>query len=311
VTIGVSIGISFAPQNGQDPDLLLRRADLALYQAKSDGRNCYRYFHDDMETKQQQRGNLEQDLRNALRNHEFDLYYQPIVNLELGSLTGFEALLRWNSPVRGKVSPAEFVPFAEDLGLMHEIGCWVLKTACQEAARWEPPTSVSVNISPTQFRSQSLVQDIQTTLSETGLHADLLELEVTETAMIQDIESAHAVLKQIARLGVRIALDDFGTGYSSLSFLRTLPFTRVKIDRSFIKDIATKHESKAIVRAVAEMCNTMGVSVTAEGVETEQQASILRKETSMEIQGYWISRPRPADEVPGLIAKLMKEQEGW
>jgi diguanylate cyclase (GGDEF)-like protein/PAS domain S-box-containing protein len=301
VLIGASIGVAYAPQHGGDPDLLLRNADLALYRAKSAGRGCHRAYEPGMEKVVQERRDLERDLRAALAGQQFALHYQPIVDTGRNEITGFEALLRWQSPTRGQVSPVDFVPFAEEIGFMPELGRWVLETACAEAARWPYVLKVSVNLSPKQFRQAGLLDHIAATLETTGLPAQRLELEITETAMIDDLRSAREILEKLRKLGIQIAMDDFGTGYSSLSFLRTLPFTRIKIDRSFVQDVESKPEALAIIRAVSLLCGSLGVSATAEGVETERQAEILRAEGCPELQGFLISRPCPASEVPGWI----------
>jgi diguanylate cyclase (GGDEF)-like protein/PAS domain S-box-containing protein len=301
VLIGASVGIAYAPQHGLDPDLLLRNADLALYRAKSAGRGCHRAYEPGMEKVVQERRDLERDLRAALTGKQFALHYQPIVDTDRHEITGFEALLRWQSPTRGPVSPADFIPFAEEIGFMPELGRWVLETACVEAAGWPYELKVSVNLSPKQFRQADLLGHIAATLETTGLPARRLELEITETAMIDDLHSATEILEKLRKLGIQIAMDDFGTGYSSLSFLRTLPFTRIKIDRSFVQDVESKPEALAIIRAVSLLCGSLGVSATAEGVETERQAEILRAEGCPELQGFLISRPCPASDVPGWI----------
>jgi diguanylate cyclase (GGDEF)-like protein/PAS domain S-box-containing protein len=301
VMIGASVGVAYAPQHGLDPDLLLRNADLALYRAKSAGRGCHRAYEPGMEKVVQERRDLERDLRAALAGKQFALHYQPIVDTNRHEITGFEALLRWQSPTRGAVSPADFIPFAEEIGFMPELGRWVLETACVEAAGWPYELKVSVNLSPKQFRQADLLGHIAATLETTGLPARRLELEITETAMIDDLHSATEILKKLRKLGIQIAMDDFGTGYSSLSFLRTLPFTRIKIDRSFVQDVESKPEALAIIRAVSLLCGSLGVSATAEGVETERQAEILRAEGCPELQGFLISRPCPASDVPGWI----------
>lgn len=301
VLIGASIGVAYAPQHGLDPDLLLRNADLALYRAKSAGRGCHRAYEPGMEKVVQERRDLERDLRAALAGKQFALHYQPIVDTDRHEITGFEALLRWQSPTRGAVSPADFIPFAEEIGFMPELGRWVLETACVEAAGWPYELKVSVNLSPKQFRQADLLGHIAATLETTGLPARRLELEITETAMIDDLHSATEILEKLRKLGIQIAMDDFGTGYSSLSFLRTLPFTRIKIDRSFVQDVESKPEALAIIRAVSLLCESLGVSATAEGVETERQAEILRAEGCPELQGFLISRPCPASDVPGWI----------
>ncbi len=299
VVIGASIGIALAPQHGLDPDLLLRNADLALYRAKEAGRGCHRIYEPGMELVVQQRGALERDLRAALADGEFALHYQPIVDTGAAAVTGFEALLRWTSRTRGQVPPAAFIPFAEEIGLMAEIGDWVLRTACREAAAWPHALKVSVNLSPTQFRQPDLAARVAEALRESGLPAARLELELTETAMIDDLPRATAALHALRNLGVDIAMDDFGTGFSSLSFLHTLPFTRIKIDRSFVRDLGVKPEAVAIIRAVTRLCDGLGVSATAEGVETERQRDMLRAEGCREMQGLLIGAPVPAAEVPG------------
>jgi diguanylate cyclase (GGDEF)-like protein/PAS domain S-box-containing protein len=301
VLIGASIGVAYAPQHGLEPDLLLRNADLALYRAKSAGRGCHRAYEPGMEKVVQERRDLERDLRAALTGQQFALHYQPIVDTGRNAITGFEALLRWESPTRGRVSPVDFIPFAEEIGFMPELGRWVLETACAEAARWPHDLKVSVNLSPKQFRQAGLLDHVAATLEKTGLPAQRLELEITETAMIDDLRSTSEILEKLRKLGIQIAMDDFGTGYSSLSFLRTLPFTRIKIDRSFVQDVESKPEALAIIRAVSLLCGSLGVSATAEGVETERQAEILRAEGCPELQGFLISRPCPASEVPGWI----------
>jgi diguanylate cyclase (GGDEF)-like protein/PAS domain S-box-containing protein len=308
VSIGASIGIAMAPHDSNDPNLLLHKADLALYRAKSDGRNCYRFYDARMDENAQQLRELERDLRKAIAGHEFELYYQPVIDLGSNRLTGFEALLRWDCPGRGFVLPGDFIPFAEKLGLMTEIGDWVLATACRHAAQWPLSLSLAVNLSAAQFRSPHFVERLRVILDETGLSAGLLELEITETDIIHDIPGAVSILEQLRALDIGIALDDFGTGYSSLSFLHSLPFTRIKIDRSFIHDMGSSPKATAIVQAIAGLCSRLGVRVTAEGVETEGQALLLRVETSFQAQGYLFSRPRPAHEIPGLIARFGQQE---
>ena len=302
VSVGSSIGIAMISPTMCEPDDLLHHADLALYRAKEAGRNCYRFYEPAMEEEAQSRRELEIALRQALANQEFELHFQPVVDTNCRLLTGFEALLRWQSPSRGRVPPADFVPFAEEIGLMPDIGEWVLRTACREAAGWPDHLKVSVNLSPKQFMLPALVERVSGILAESGLEADRLELEITETAMIDDIEGAAAILGRLRRLGVHVALDDFGTGCSSLSFLRNLPFTRIKIDRSFVHDLGETPEAAAIVRAVTSLCSSLGVTATAEGVESERQVAILQKEGCPEMQGFLICRPCPAHDLPDLIA---------
>ena len=302
VTVGASIGITLSPLHGKSSTTLHRNADLALYNAKESGRGCFRIFDETLHATLQRRHSLERDLRLALSRNEFSLHYQPVLDVQRDVVTGFEALIRWSSPTRGSVSPAEFIPFAEEIGLMAEIGDWVLHTACTEAATWENPVGVSVNLSPTQFRQPDLVARITDALLTSGLPASRLELEITETAMIGDLPGAKAILLELRALGIQIAMDDFGTGYSSLSFLRNLPFTRIKIDRSFVQDLGTKAEAVAIIRAVTGLCLGLGVSATAEGVETEEQLRILRDEGCGEVQGYFIHRPAEASVATAWLA---------
>lgn len=307
VIVGASIGVAMAPQHGQEPDLLIRNADLALYRAKEAGRARSRFYEAGMEMAVQQRRELERDLHAALAKDEFILHYQPIVDTQRGRLTGFEALIRWRCPSRGDVSPVDFVPFAEEIGMMETIGDWVLRTACLDAADWPSDLKLSVNLSPAQFHSPDLVERIVKILHETGLPLYRLEIEVTETAMIDDVAAAATILRQLRDLGLQIAMDDFGTGYSSLSFLHTLPFTRIKIDRSFVASLGVKPEAVAIVHAVAWLCSSLGVSATAEGVETEEQLKILQNEGCYEMQGYLFGRPRPAGEVMDWIKSYERD----
>jgi diguanylate cyclase (GGDEF)-like protein/PAS domain S-box-containing protein len=291
--VGVSIGIAAAKDEPVTTECLLRNADLALYSAKKEKPGSFRWYEPGMEFQLVLRREMETDLRQALLRDEFALYYQPVVDTISNRLIGYEALLRWHHPVRGKVPPSDFIPFAEQHGLMVEIGDWVLKTACEEAANWADGLSVSVNLSPTQFRSPNLVQRIMGLLEASGLAPNRLELEITETAMMNDVANAKSVLEELRALGVLVAMDDFGTGYSSLSFLRTLPFTRIKIDRSFVQDLGRTKESLAIVRAVTGLCSSLGVATTAEGVETEEQRRILEREGCQQLQGYLLGHPTP------------------
>ncbi|GAA3764658.1 putative bifunctional diguanylate cyclase/phosphodiesterase [Terriglobus aquaticus] len=291
VSVGVSIGIAQTDAEGCATEMLLRNADLALYSAKKEKPGSFRWYESGMESELVQRRELESDLRQALLRNEFALHYQPVVDTTSNRLTGYEALLRWNHPTRGSVSPADFIPFAEQHGLMIEIGDWVLRTACEEASRWADELTVSVNLSPTQFCWPNLVPRITGLLESSGLPANRLELEITETAMMNDVANAKSVLEDLRALGILVAMDDFGTGYSSLSFLRTLPFTRIKIDRSFVQDLGRTKESLAIVRAVTGLCSSLGVATTAEGVETEEQRRILKREGCQQLQGYLLGRP--------------------
>jgi diguanylate cyclase (GGDEF)-like protein len=296
-TIGVSIGIAVAPEDGTDPDQLLKNADMALYRAKAEGRGSYRFFEPEMDARMQQRRILELDLRQALMKREFELFYQPLVNLEKGEICGFEALLRWHHPARGLVLPMEFIPLAEETGLIIPIGEWVLRQACAEALKWPDKISVAVNLSAVQFRRGSLAETVLSALAHSGLPAGRLELEITESVLLSEADSAMTTLHQLQNLGVRISMDDFGTGYSSLSYLRRFPFDKIKIDRSFVHDITLDQDSIAIVRAVAGLGASLGMSTTGEGVETQAEADFLKKEGCTEAQGYFFGRPRPASEI--------------
>jgi diguanylate cyclase (GGDEF)-like protein len=304
LVIGASIGIAIAPGDGMDPDVLLKSADIALYRAKSDGRNRYRYFEPEMDALMQARRELELDLRKAIAAQEFEIYFQPLVSLAKERITGFESLLRWNHPRRGMVSPGEFIPLAEEIGLIVQIGEWVLRQACKLAASWPEPLKVAVNISTVQFKGRHLVAAVTQALHESGLDPARLELEITESVMVHDFDAALAILHQLKKLGVSISMDDFGTGYSSLSYLRSFPFDKIKIDQSFVRELGKKADCIAIIRAVTGMCDSLGITATAEGVETAQQLSLLHAEKCTEIQGYLVSKPRPAHEVPDLIGNF-------
>jgi diguanylate cyclase (GGDEF)-like protein len=307
VVIGTSVGISVAPEDSDDPDRLLTLADMALYRSKAEGRGTYRFFEAGMDAKMQARRMLELDLRKALPNGEFEIHYQPLVSLETNRVSGFEALLRWNHPERGWVSPADFIPLAEDIGLINPIGAWVLHQACAAAAAWPRDIKIAVNLSSTQFKGRSLVADVISALTTSGLAAHRLELEITESVVLHDTEATLAILHQLRDLGVRISMDDFGTGYSSLSYLRKFPFDKIKIDRSFISDLPEKASSGAIVKAITGMSTSLGMSTTAEGVETMEQLAAVRLEGCTEVQGYFFSRPRPASEAADLIASIGAE----
>jgi diguanylate cyclase (GGDEF)-like protein/PAS domain S-box-containing protein len=294
IPVDASIGIAIAPDHGDNADDLLKRADLAMYAAKSEGRRTYRFFAPEYDVKAGQRRQLEFDLRQALARGEFEVHYQPLVDLAANIVTGCEALLRWRHPERGMVSPVEFIPVAEETGLIVEIGEWVLKQACTEAASWPSQIRVAVNVSAVQFRSKTLALKVAAALAESDLAPGRLELEVTETVLIRDDEEALAILQQLRDLGVRIALDDFGTGYSSLSYLHRFPFDKIKIDRSFINDIGEPEDSSPIVRAVVTMAAARHMATTAEGVETEAQREILKRLGCSQMQGYLFSPAIPA-----------------
>jgi len=307
VSIGVSIGVSIAPDDSTEPEQAMRNADLALYRAKSDGRGQCRFFASDMDERMQARRGLELDLRRALANEEFDLAFQPIVSSESGRITAFEALLRWNHPERGLIMPDLFVPLAEETGLIVGIGDWVLRHACASAAAWPDDVSIAVNISPAQFRAGKLVQSVAKAVAASGLDPARLELEITEGILLADSGKTLAVLHALRRLGVRIAMDDFGTGYSSLSYLRSFPFCKIKIDRSFIRDIFSDSESLAIVRAVTELGRSLGMETTAEGVETEEQLAQIRSEGCSEVQGFLLGRPMSRGDAARLLVDWRPE----
>jgi diguanylate cyclase (GGDEF)-like protein len=301
IAIGVSIGIAVTPDDGGDPDQLLKNADLALYRAKEDGRGIFHFFEIGMDARAQARRLLEVDLRGALVRSEFLVYYQPIHDLKANRVVGFEALVRWNHPLRGMIAPLNFIPLAEETGLIVPLGDWVLRTACTDAAGWSQDVCVAVNLSPAQFRSRNLVPSVVSALAVSGLAACRLELEITESVLLQDSDVTLATLHKLRALGVRISMDDFGTGYSSLSYLRSFPFDKIKIDRSFVSELA-RDDSMAIVRAVTGLGKSLGISTTAEGVETNEQLALLRLEGCTEVQGYLFSPPRPAEDVESMLS---------
>ncbi len=301
VVIGTSIGVALAPDDGTHPDALLKNADMALYRAKLEGRGTYRFFEPEMDERLQTRRALELDLRSALAACEFEMFYQPLVSLASNQICGFEALMRWRHPTHGLVSPAEFIPVAEEIGLIVPMGQWALNQACTEAAGWPEGIKVAVNLSPVQFKSGNLVHAVIDALHRSGLPARRLELEITESVLLQNNKTTLATLHDLRDLGVHIAMDDFGTGYSSLSYLRSFPFDKIKIDQSFVRDLCGKPDSIAIVRAVAGLGASLGMTTTAEGVETHAQLAQLRVECCTEVQGYLLSRACPASDVAGLL----------
>src|SRR3954447_4668255 len=301
LTTDASIGIALAPEHGVDLDQILKNADLAMYAAKTAGRRTYRFFEPDMEARVRARHELEMDLREAITEGGLEVYYQPCVGLQDNKITGCEALLRWRHSERGMISPAEFVPIAEDTGLINQIGEWVLTKACAEAATWPEDVKLAVNVSPVQFKSGTLALKIVAALAASGLPANRLELEITEAVLIRDDEAALAILHQLRAIGVRIALDDFGTGYSSLSYLQRFPFDKIKIDRCFITDITEPDGSSSIVQAVVNIATARNMTTTAEGVETEPQRELLRNLGCTEMQGYLFSAARPGAEIRKLL----------
>ena len=304
IVTGTSIGIVFAPQDGRDATELLKNADLALHRAKDDGKGSHRFFESAMDAEAQARRAMEIDLHDALRKGELELYFQPLFGLSQNRVTAFEALLRWNHPEHGMVSPVQFIPLAEETGLIVPIGEWALHEACRIAATWADDIRIAVNISPVQFRSATLNSIILQALARSGLAPHRLELEITESLFIDNVEATLGSLHSLRALGVRIALDDFGTGYSSLSYLRSFPFDKLKIDRSFIIDLLEHDGATAIIRAITTLADALGIETTAEGVESSEQLEILRAEGCNQIQGYFFSRPIPAGQVAALLEKL-------
>jgi diguanylate cyclase (GGDEF)-like protein/PAS domain S-box-containing protein len=296
-----SIGIALAPRDGTELDQLIKHADLAMYAAKAGGRRIHRFFESAMDASAKARLTMEQDLRQALVDGSFEIHYQPLVDLRRDEVTGCEALLRWRHPERGMISPAEFIPVAEDTGLINELGDWVLRTACAEAATWPDHIRLAVNVSPVQLKCQTLALKIAGALAATRLKASRLELEITEAVLIRDDEAALAILHQLRAVGVRIALDDFGTGFSSLSYLKRFPFDKIKIDRCFVSDISETDGSSSIVQAVVNIAAALHMTTTAEGVETEAQRELLRRLGCNEMQGYLFSAPKPAAQVRPLF----------
>jgi diguanylate cyclase (GGDEF)-like protein len=301
IDVAANVGIVLLPTEATDCEQLLKNADLALHRAKYDGLGAYRFFERAMDERMQYRRNLEIDLRRALALDEFSLVYQPQVNLRQNKVTGFEALLRWQSPIRGAVSPFEFIPVAEETGIITSIGEWVLRTACLEAARWSGAQRVSVNVSAIQFKSPTLVATVTSALGESGLDPQRLELEVTESVMLDAGGAALAVLQNLREIGVRVALDDFGIGYSSLGYLRDFPFDRLKIAQSFVRDTANDAVGRALVRPVASLGQSLGIATVAEGVETEEQMARVGSDGCTEVQGYLINRPMPPNQIDSFL----------
>ncbi|MDB5645599.1 EAL domain-containing protein [Methylobacterium sp.] len=294
VEVGVSIGVTIGTELDQDPDELFQRADIALYEAKAAGRNTHREFEPGAGARIATRGQLALDMKEAIRSREFHLAYQPVVDSATASVVSFEALMRWRHPVQGEIPPGAFIALAEETGLIVPLGAWALQEACREAASWPAPVRVAVNVSVVQLRRAGLEATVMAALAASGLPADRLKLEVTESVLMQDAESVIAGLHRLRALGVRIALDDFGTGYSSLSYLRRFPFDQIKIDRSFIRDIADP-DAAAIVRAVVGIGERLGMGIVAEGVETAEQLELVRREGCTQVQGFLFSRPLPPD----------------
>jgi diguanylate cyclase (GGDEF)-like protein/PAS domain S-box-containing protein len=302
VVIGASIGMASAPHDAEDAETLLKSADMALYRAKEEGRGIWRPFVPAMNAQLQEQRVLELDLRRAVERGEFELHYQPLLAAQSEEITGFEALLRWSHPERGLVSPADFIPLAENTGLIRPLGEWVIEAACAEAASWPEHLKVAVNLSPAHFRNKSVGAMVNAALEKSGLAPRRLELEITESALLHNSDDTRAALHELRRLGVRIVMDDFGTGYSSLSYLRSFPFDRLKIDRTFVQDLDRSADCIAIFAAMAGLGRSLGIATTAEGVETAHQLQIVRDLGCSEVQGFLFGRPRPASCVPELLA---------
>ena len=306
VVIGASIGIAVSPGDGDESEKLLKNADMALSRAKNDFRGTFSFFEAEMDARAQSRRKIEIDLRDAIQNDVLRPYYQPLVDLATGRITGFEALVRWPHAERGMISPAEFIPVAEETGLINALGGLMLQRACMDAARWPDDVRVAVNLSPLQFRVGNLLSVVMDALKQSGLPARRLELEITETLLLEKSSQVLATLHALRSLGVRISMDDFGTGYSSLSYLRSFPFDKIKIDQSFVRDLGSNRDAQAIVRSIISLGMGLGVTITAEGVETEAELSCLRNEGCHEGQGYLFSHARPNAD----IVSLLKAQSG-
>jgi diguanylate cyclase (GGDEF)-like protein len=305
IVVDASIGIALSPDDGSEPNELIKNADLALFGAKASGRGTYRFFEQAMDQRMLERHELELELRKALINGEFEVHFQPLVNLDTDRIGCCEALLRWNHPDRGYIPPDRFIRLAEETGLITRIGDWVIRTACHEAANWPETVMLAINISPVQFRSQHLLDVVTHALASSGLAPQRLELEITEAILLENTEATLATLDQFHRLGVRIAMDDFGTGYSSLSYLQKFPFDKIKIDGSFIQGLSDSDESSAVVRAVAGLAKSFRMTTTAEGVETAEQLRIVRELGCTEMQGHLFSKACSAVD----LARLMEAHD--
>ncbi|MDR3537367.1 MAG: EAL domain-containing protein [Acetobacteraceae bacterium] len=304
ITVGTSIGIAVAPQQGKDSETLLRHADMALYAAKADGRGTFCVFEQIMNDRLLARHALEGDLRTAIAKNELRLFYQPLVNTRTGIVSGFEALMRWHHPQRGLIAPADFIPVAEATRLIVPLGTWSIRQACIDLARLPTHLRMAVNLSPVQFRNKELVRTVRDALTASGIPAGRLELEVTESTLMKDVDSAVAILDELRSLGVRIAMDDFGTGYSSLSYLRHFPFDKIKIDKSFVDDIGQRRGADAIIRAVTGIADSLGIETVAEGVESPEQYQRVVQEGCDQVQGYLFSRAVGVAALPDVIRRI-------
>jgi EAL domain-containing protein (putative c-di-GMP-specific phosphodiesterase class I) len=304
-----SVGIAIFPQDGEDVATLLQHADTAMYEAKGTGGNSHHFFSERLHQKIVERHKMEGSLRRALREEEFHLVYQPQIDLISGKVVGVEALVRWQHPEKGLVLPGEFIPVAEQTGLIRPLGAWILRAACKQAAEWQragdPPWRIAVNLSARQFQQPHLVDQIERILQETGLEPRLLELELTESVFMENLESAVEVLVDLKTRGIQIAIDDFGTGYSSLSYLKNFPIDRIKIAQEFVRDVLNDPNDMAIVEATIAMARSLGLKVIAEGVESKEQMMFLKGLGCVEMQGFYFAVPMPADQVAALIGKEM------
>ncbi len=305
IITGISIGVATAPTDGEDTATLIKNADLALYRAKTDGRGTVRFFEAEMDARAQARRTLEIGLRQSIAKNELELHYQPQIDIFTNEIVGFEALVRWRHPEHGLIPPSEFIPLAEETGIIIRLGEWVLRRACIDAQTWPASIKVSVNVSPAQFRNRDLTQTVADILEQTGLAPHRLELEITESILLRDVEANLKTLHELKKLGIRIAMDDFGTGYSSLGNLRSFPFDKIKIDRSFVGDLESNPDAVSIVRAVVGLGHSLGMATCAEGVETREQLAYLRSEGCSEVQGYYYSKPKPAAEIDKMIRQTL------
>ena len=304
VKANVSIGISLGPRDGEDADALIKTADIALHTAKATDQSPYLFFESEMAERLVAREELKVDLGAAIANNELEIEYQPSVDLRTGAVTSFEALLRWRHPLKGMMPPSEFIPLAEETGLIVPIGDWVLYRACREATHWPAHVCVAVNVSSAQFSGRLFAPRVAKALARSGLDPRRLELEITETLLLSGSDETQRNLRDLRQLGLTIALDDFGTGYSSLSYLRQFPFDRIKIDRSFVSELATHQASRTLVRAVIELGHSLNMRITAEGIETDEQLDRVSAKGCDEAQGFLFSKSVPPHEVPALIARI-------
>jgi predicted signal transduction protein with EAL and GGDEF domain len=307
---GTSIGIALSPSDGDTVETLMKHVDLALYDAKANGRNRFVFFEPGMDEAARTRREIELDLRAAIMRDELTLYYQPLVDIDTGKPNSYEALLRWNHPTKGLVMPTDFVGVAEETGLIVQLGEWVLRTAIAELANWDEHLSVSVNLSPLQMKSASLVTTIINALAQNQVNPQRLELEITESVLMEQSEVNLTTLHRLRSLGIRIALDDFGTGYSSLNYLRSFPFDKIKIDRCFVQDVHTREDCQAIIRSITSLATSLGMVTTAEGVEDADQLAQLKLQGCSEVQGFLFSKAVPAGELTNLRSSLRKSGDG-